>query len=137
MGLKILLVDDEKEFVDALAERLSVRGFDVAVAYDGAVAIDSIKREASDGGYGAVVLDLFMPKLGGLEVLKKARQFGNNTQFIILTGHGMENDRDEALRLGAYSFLSKPVDINTLIENINKACEKYLSFCPKENPNGK
>lgn len=131
MDVKLLLVDDEEEFVDALAERLDARGFDVAVAYRGPTAIESIAQASTNRGFDVVVLDLRMPGMNGLDVMKKVKQSGNHTQFIILTGHGSESDRDEALRLGAYTFLLKPVEINTLIDNINDACRAFGQKLPE------
>jgi DNA-binding response OmpR family regulator len=108
--MRVLLVDDESQFVEALAERLQLRGFEALVANDGAAALDLLERDF----VGLVVLDLRMPEMDGLEVLRRIKEKWPKTQVIVATGHGDEEDRRKCLELGAFAFLSKPVNIKEL-----------------------
>jgi DNA-binding NtrC family response regulator len=117
---KILLVDDEKDFVNTLAERLSVKQVanrPPGVAMSGEEALKSLEDEAPD----VMVLDLRMPGIDGLEVLKNVKKYYPEVQVVILTGHGSDKDREEAERLGAFDYLEKPVNIDTLVGTIKKA----------------
>jgi len=105
--MRVLLVDDESQFVEALAERLQLRGFEALVANDGPAALDLIEKDRLQ----LVVLDLRMPEMDGLEVLRRIKEKWPKTQVIIATGHGDEEDRRKCLELGAFAFLSKPVNI--------------------------
>lgn len=117
---KLLLVDDERKFVQTLSDRLRLREIGSVVAYDGESALDLIKEEEPD----VMILDLKMPGIDGLEVLKRVKQTSPNIEVIILTGHGSEADRKLCMDLGAFAYLEKPVDVNLLSETINKANEK-------------
>ncbi len=116
-AIKILLVDDETQFVDTLAERLEMRGFTAEVAYNGNDALEKVRRSAPD----VVVLDLRMPGMDGFEVLKQTKKINQQVQVIILTGHGGDQEAVIAGRHGAYSFLRKPADIDTLLDSIRMA----------------
>lgn len=116
-AISVLLVDDEDDFVTTLAERLELRGFDAQVANDGEAALASVLRAAPQ----VMVLDLKMPGMSGLEVLRRSLAEAPDIRVIMLTGHGSETDRDEAMRIGAYSYLQKPVDIDSLTSLINEA----------------
>ncbi|MGD9504338.1 MAG: response regulator [Syntrophobacteraceae bacterium] len=115
--IKVLLVDDEEEFVKALAERLEIRGLDVKVALNGEKGLFLVKEWEPD----VMVLDLKMPGIDGLEVLRRTKMEHEAIQVIILTGHGSERDYEMARRLGAYDQLQKPADIGTLFRCINSA----------------
>ena len=108
--MRVLLVDDESQFVEALAERLQLRGFEALVANDGPAALDLIEKDRLQ----LVVLDLRMPEMDGLEVLRRIKEKWPKTQVIVATGHGDEEDRRKCLELGAFAFLSKPVNIKEL-----------------------
>ena len=108
--IKILLVDDEKQFVDTLAERLAMRGFSARVAYDGPQALKAVE-EPTD----VIVLDLRMPGMDGFEVLRSVKKSNPQVQVIILTGHGGDAEEQTAYRMGAYNFLKKPMDIDELL----------------------
>jgi len=108
--IRVLLVDDERQLVEALAERLQLRGFETLVAHDGPPALDLLEKDL----VGLVVLDLRMPEMDGLEVLRRIKEKWPKTQVIIATGHGDEEDRRKCLELGAFAFLSKPVNIKEL-----------------------
>jgi len=120
--LKLLLVDDEKEFVETLADRLKMRELEAAVAHDGEEALAAVKEEEPD----VIVLDLKMPGIDGIEVLRRVRKAYPNLQVIILTGHGSKKDEDAARSLGAYDYLKKPVDLDTLVPRIRDAFKQKL-----------
>lgn len=115
--IKILLVDDEVELLQALSERLQLRGFEVVVAHSGEEALDILEGAAPD----LMVLDLKMPGIDGMDVLRSTRQICPQVQVIMLTGHGSEQDREMALRLGVFDYLQKPVDIMELLSALNRA----------------
>jgi CheY-like chemotaxis protein len=117
---KILLVDDEREFVQTLSERLMIRDMGSAVAYDGESALELIKEDEPE----VMILDLRMPGIDGIEVLKRVKQTNPLIEVIILTGHGSDLDRDICLSLGAFAYMQKPVDIDELSEIIKKANER-------------
>jgi CheY-like chemotaxis protein len=112
-----LLVDDEREYVMTLSERLQMRDIPAEVVYDGFQALDAVESEAPD----VMVLDLRMPGMDGLEVLRRVRQDYPDIQVIVVTGHGSDEDERIARQLGAFEYLEKPVDINVLAETIRKA----------------
>jgi len=112
----VLLVDDEKEFVDTLAERISLRMLNPLVAYSGQEALEMMKQIIPD----VIVLDLKMPGMDGSEVLNRIRESHPEVNVIILTGHGDENDRLTMEKMGAVGYLQKPIDIEILLETINR-----------------
>lgn len=114
--IKILLVDDEKQFVDTLAERLAMRGFKARVAYDGPQALKAVEDPTD-----VIVLDLRMPGMDGFEVLRSVKKSNPQVQVIILTGHGGDAEEQTAYRMGAYNFLKKPMDIDELLNSIRMA----------------
>jgi len=116
---KVLLVDDEREFVQTLSERLLMRDMGSAVAYDGESALELIKEDEPE----VMILDLRMPGIDGIEVLKRVKQTNPDVEVIILTGHGSEADREICMELGAFAYLHKPVDIDKLSETIKRANE--------------
>jgi CheY-like chemotaxis protein/cytidylate kinase len=120
MPSKVLLVDDEREFVQTLSERLIMRDMGPAVAYDGESALNLIKEDEPE----VMIVDLKMPGIDGLEVLKKVKETRPEIEVIILTGHGHEDDRELCMKLGAFAYLQKPLDINELSDIIKKANEK-------------
>ena len=113
---RVLLVDDEEEFVRALAERLELRGFDVQLAFNGEQALGKLQDHEPD----VIVLDLKMPGMDGMEVLRRVRKHHPRVAVVMLTGHGSEKDRDEALRLGAHAYLQKPVQIEQLVRLVKE-----------------
>lgn len=120
MPSKVLLVDDEREFVETLSERLLMRDMGSAVAYDGESALELIEMDEPE----VMILDLRMPGIDGIEVLKRVKQASPEIEVIILTGHGSDADRETCMQLGAFAYLQKPVDIDKLSETIKKANEK-------------
>lgn len=117
---KVLLVDDEREFVQTLSERLFMREMGAAVVYDGESALDMVRDDEPE----VMILDLKMPGIDGIEVLQNVKKIHPKIEVIILTGHGSEADREVCMKLGAFAYLQKPVDINLLSETLKKANEK-------------
>jgi two-component system response regulator CpxR len=117
---KVLLVDDEREFVQTLSERLLLREMGSVVAYDGESALSLIREEEPE----VMILDLKMPGIDGIEVLRRVKETNPNVEVIILTGHGSEADREVCLNLGAFAYLQKPVDIDLLSRTLKEANEK-------------
>lgn len=118
--LNILLVDDESEFVESLAERLRLRGFNARIAPDGDHALALIRQESFQG----VVLDVMMPGMDGLETLKQIKKIDPCVEVILLTGHARTEAALEGIRSGAFDYLIKPVDIDELSFRLQDACEK-------------
>lgn len=116
-GEKVLLVDDEQEFVQALSERLQVREIRVDIANDGQTALKIAKEKSFD----VIVLDLAMPGMDGIETLKELKNINPDLQVILLTGRGTLQKSVEAMKLGAMDFLEKPVHINLLMDKIKAA----------------
>jgi DNA-binding NtrC family response regulator len=119
---KILLVDDEEEFVETLSERLEMRDLNSELALNGEQALQIVTDQEPD----VMVLDLKMPGIDGMEVLRRVRKAYPKVQVIILTGHGTDKDAEEAKRLGAYSYLQKPVDIDHLVKIMRDAFRKKI-----------
>ena len=117
--LKVLLVDDEQEFVSTLAERLEFRDIETLVAIDGEQALQMIEEHKPP----LVVLDVLMPGIGGLDVLKRIKRRHPEIQVILLTGHGSTKDGIQGMRQGAFDYLMKPVNIEELIHRMNEALE--------------
>ncbi len=117
---KVLLVDDEREFVKTLSERLSMRDMGSAVVYDGESALELISSDEPE----VMVLDLKMPGVDGIEVLRRVKAERPEIEVIILTGHGSEEDRKICMQMGAFAYLQKPVDIAKLCETLEKAQQK-------------
>lgn len=116
--VKILLVDDEEDFVRTLSERLSLRDLQSQAVFSGEEAMRCVGDSIPD----IIVLDLKMPGINGMEVLRRVKQHFPEIQVIILTGHGNDLDETEARQLGAFDYLRKPVDIELLVERIRAAC---------------
>jgi two-component system response regulator CpxR len=118
--LRLLLVDDEKEFVQTLSERLKLRKFPSEIAYNGQQALNITDQEDTE----VMILDLKMPGIDGFEVLKKIKKTKPNIEVIILTGHGSEKDKKTCMELGAFAYLQKPADIDLITSTMRKAYEK-------------
>jgi len=116
-SIRVLVVDDENQFVDAVVERLRLRGFAADGVTDGERALDMLRKEPRE----VVLLDVKMPGLGGLEVIKKIKATWPGLQVILLTGHGSARDAEEGMRLGAFKYVMKPVDIELLCAALREA----------------
>jgi len=114
---RVLLVDDEEPFVDALGKRLNARGLAVQTSNTGEDAIAQAEHHAFD----VIVLDLAMPGMDGIETLRRLLKIDPDLQIILLTGHGSIEKAVEATKLGAIDFLQKPASLSELMELIRKA----------------
>jgi DNA-binding NtrC family response regulator len=121
---RVLLVDDEKEFTETLSERLQLRDLEVFTASSGMEAIDLAKQHRFD----AVILDLQMPGMDGIETLQYLLAADADQQVIVLTGHGTISKSVEALKAGAAEFFEKPIDIQTLSGKIGDAAVQRLTL---------
>lgn len=115
--LRVLFVDDEEDLVGTVVERLAFRGLDAAGALSGAEALRLIRAQDFD----VVVLDVKMPGLGGFDVLRTIRRERPDLGVVLLTGHGVEEDAQEGLRMGAVDYLVKPINIDALVRIIQRA----------------
>lgn len=120
---KVLLVDDEQEFVQTLSERLNTRNYGSYPVFNGEQALDFLVNELPD----VMVLDLKMPGINGVDVLRKTKSSKPEIEVIILTGHGSEEDRKTCLKLGAYAYVHKPVELSKLTELIDQAHGKVAA----------
>ncbi|MDR3641768.1 MAG: response regulator [Humidesulfovibrio sp.] len=116
---KILLVDDEHEFITTLAERLELRGINARVVFDGESALLAVAEAEPH----VMILDVLMPGIKGLEVLERVKRTSPNVQVLLLTGHGSTRDGIEGMRLGAFDYMMKPLNIDTLIEKMESAID--------------
>ncbi len=124
-NIKVLIADDEIEFASTLVTRLQLRKFNTAMATSGEDALSAIEQDQPD----VLLLDLKMPDIDGLEVLAKLKQVYPAIQVIILTGHGSFETGQEGMKLGAYDYVMKPVDLNRLIEKIEAAFKEKNDGC--------
>lgn len=131
MSIKVLLVDDEKELTEALSDRMKTRGFKVDIANSGPVAISKVKEKS----YDVIILDMAMPEMDGMEVLKILLKLNPDLQIIFLTGYATLEKGIEAVKLGAVDFMEKPVDIDKLIEKVNEAKTKRDLLSEKKTEN--
>ncbi|NQS98290.1 MAG: response regulator [candidate division Zixibacteria bacterium] len=117
--IRLLIVDDEVEFLDSIAQRLEMRGFDITKAINGEEAVEATREKKFD----LALLDLKMPGMDGkqvLEILKKEHKY---LEVIILTGHGSLESAVECTKLGAFSYLPKPYELEELLEILKQAYE--------------
>jgi DNA-binding response OmpR family regulator len=121
--LKVLLVDDEAEFISALAERLELRGFRALTAASGEQALRVVDADVPD----VVVLDVMMPGVGGIEVLRRIKETHPAIQVILLTGKGSVSEAADGVRLGAFDYLLKPVQIEELIRKMTESTGKVAN----------
>jgi len=119
-NIKVLLVDDEKGFANILTKRLNKRNMDVTPVYTGIEAVQIIRKQDFD----VAVLDLKMEDMDGIEVLKIFRKAYPEMAVIMLTGHGSEQAAKEGIEFGAFDYLTKPCELEDLIEKIHEAIAK-------------
>jgi len=117
MKIKVLIADDEKEFVDTLLARLEIRDFSVTAVYSGKAAIEMIEKVKFD----VIILDVLMPEMDGIETLKLIKEKSPLTPVIMLTGEATVDNAIQGMKLGAFDFLIKPTDTERLAEKINQA----------------
>ncbi len=117
MKTRVLLVDDELQFVNALSERLTIRNYEIATSLNGEDALEKIKQY----NYDVVILDVAMPGTDGIDVLREIKKLKPLTEVIMLTGHGTMETAIEGMKRGAFDFLMKPCDTEELDTKIKKA----------------
>lgn len=115
--IKLLFVDDEKGFVHVLSNRLSKRGIDVCRTYSGSEGIRALRRQDFD----VALLDLKMEDMDGIEVLKVFKKMYPQMAVIMLTGHGSEKAARDGIEHGAFDYLTKPCELDELLEKIHAA----------------
>ena len=119
-NIKLLLVDDEEEFLTATSHALGRRGFDVEVAPNGVTALEMVKH----GEFDVVVLDVKMPGIDGVEVFRQIRNALPRLPVVLLTGHGSIDDAFHTSKNGVADYLSKPIDIDELSARLHEAIGK-------------
>lgn len=127
MSEKILLIDDETEFLEIMSERMQNRGMDVTTVASPTEALKKVQDET----YDAIIVDLMMPEMDGLETLKALKKINPEVQIIMLTGHATVEKGIEAMKLGAMDLLEKPADLNSLSEKIHKAKARKMILVEK------
>jgi DNA-binding NtrC family response regulator len=120
--INLLIVDDDKEFLDATAERLGMRDFKVTTATEGALAIKVAKK----GNFDVAIVDMKMPGMDGMELLQILKKKHKFLEVIILTGYVSIDSAVEATKLGAYSYMEKPYDFEKLLNTLKEAYETRL-----------
>lgn len=121
--IKLLIADDEIDFLESIAKRLEMRGFNVTTAPDGNKAVEAARKDKFD----LALLDLKMPGIDGkqvLEVLKKEHKY---IEVVILTGHGSLESAVECTKLGAYGYLPKPYELEKLLDILREAYEARMN----------
>ncbi|HSO08961.1 MAG TPA: response regulator [Desulfoprunum sp.] len=129
MSEKILLIDDEVDFLSAMSERMKARDMQVTTASSAKEGLEKVTA----GSFDAVILDLAMPEMDGIEALKILKEKNPDLQVILLTGHATIKQGIEAMKLGALDLLEKPADINTLTEKIKTAQARKMLIVEKKN----
>jgi len=120
MALRVLFVDDEEDLVSTVVERLELRGIDATGAVSGQEALTLIEQRPFD----VVLLDVRMPGIGGLEVIRRIKQTHPDLEVILLSGHGAREEAEMARHLGAFDYLQKPVDLEDVIAILHRAAAR-------------
>ena len=126
---KILLIDDEEDFLTVMSDRMKARNMMVSTASSAKEGL----AKAETGAYDAVILDLMMPEMDGIETLKILKEKNPDLAVILLTGHATIKQGIEAMKLGALDLLEKPADINALTEKIHAAQAQRMLIVEKKN----
>lgn len=124
--INLLIVDDEEQFLDSIRKSLELRGFNVIAVNRGEKAIEAAKTNPID----IALIDLKMPGISGEETLRTLKQGNRWLEAVILTGHGAIDSAVQCANLGAYTFLQKPCELNSLIEALQGAYKKNV-MCKK------
>lgn len=119
---RVLIVDDEVDFVETIVKRLKDRGLDVIGATSGREALDMMDGNEFD----VAVLDVKMPGMDGIETLREMKKKSPLMEVIMLTGHGSVESGIQGLQLGAYNYVMKPVPLNDLLKQMTQAYERKL-----------
>jgi DNA-binding NtrC family response regulator len=120
--IRLLIVDDEVKFLHPMAKRLELRGFDVTRATSGQEAI----RHATEGQFDLVILDLKMPEVDGKQVLQFLKKQSDFIEVIVVTGHGSTEAAVECIKMGAFSYLPKPYELEKILEVLRQAYASRL-----------
>jgi DNA-binding NtrC family response regulator len=120
MKTRVLIVDDEEEFVETLSERLTIRDYDVTTSLSGEDAIEKLKHYNFD----VIILDVAMPGMDGIETLRNIKGIKPLIEVIMLTGHATVSSAVDGMKLGAFDYLMKPCDTKELVAKINAAFER-------------
>ena len=118
--IRLLLVDDEEGYVKVLSKRMARRNMEVMTALSGAEGIQRLRKQDFD----VAILDLKMEDMDGIEVLRVFKKMVPDLPVIMLTGHGTEKAAREGLDMGAFDYLTKPCDLEELVEKIRAACRR-------------
>ena len=117
---KILLVDDEEQILKTLGASLEDEGYEVCTSGDGAEAMELVRTRHPD----IIFLDIWIPGMDGIETLKAIKEFDADIEVVIMTGHGTVNTSVQAIKLGAFDFLEKPLSLDTVLETIRRILEQ-------------
>lgn len=128
MSEKVLLIDDEQDFLEVMSERMKNRDIDVTTA---ASAKDALQL-AESGSFDAIILDLQMPEMDGLQALERLKAINPDLQVILLTGHATVEKGVQAIKLGADDVMEKPADMQKLVEKIKHAHAKKIILVEKQ-----
>lgn len=120
MKTRVLIVDDEEEFVQTLSERLTIRDYDVTTSLSGEDAIEKVKHYNFD----VIILDVLMPSKDGVETLREIKTIKPLTEVIMLTGHATVSSAVDGMKLGAFDYLLKPCETKELVAKISAAYER-------------
>ncbi|MCF8142329.1 MAG: response regulator [Deltaproteobacteria bacterium] len=118
---KVMLVDDEVPFVETMTKRLTKRDLEVTTAFSGKQALDAL---AKDQGVEVVILDVKMPGMDGIDVLREIKRLHPLIEVVMLTGHATVESAIEGMKLGAFDYLMKPCDVDVLLGKVQEAAGK-------------
>ncbi len=118
--IRVLIVDDEKQFTVNLARLLRLREYEASTAFNGFEAVEAVK---AGGSFEVVILDVKMPGMDGIQTLEEIKKHAPDTEVIMLTGHATLDSGTRAMRRGAFDYLMKPCDIEDIVQKINEAVE--------------
>ncbi len=121
-SFKVLIVDDEEDFVDTMIRRLKAKGFDARGVNRGKEALELL----DENDFDVCVLDVKMPGMDGIETLREMKKKKPLMEVIMLTGHGSVESGVQGLQLGAYNYVMKPVPFADLLQQINQAYERKM-----------
>jgi two-component system response regulator RegA len=128
MKEKVLLVDDEEEFLEIMAERMRARDMEVTTSRSATEALSLIETES----YDAVIMDFMMPEMDGIQALKAIKEKKPEMQIILLTGQATVSKGVEAMKAGAVDFVEKPADLDALSEKIKEAHNQKAIIVQKQ-----
>jgi two-component system, OmpR family, response regulator VicR len=117
----VLIIDDEEDFVRTLKERLTLRGMAVCTAFDGTAGLRELEQHPNTD---VVLLDIQMPGMGGIDTLRQIKAFHPGVEVIMLTGHATVETAIEGMKLGAFDYLLKPYEMETLLQKLQAATDR-------------